>query len=272
LKQSRNQPGIFGKIVVVTTQSALHVERGGTGEPTLLLLHGMAGSAAVWGGFIDLLGQAWPGSWIAPDLPGHGRSPKLAKYTYDAMAEAVAELIPPGAQVAVLGHSLGGAVGFALAAGPFDLQVTGVVGVGIKVRWSEQELAGAAEIGQRHIPLCPTREEAVDRAVKSAGLAGLWPPDAPGVDSLLEHLHNCWRPVFDLKALGVGAPDIAGALAALAQRGVPATLAAGERDPVSPAEHLQALVADPVILPGLGHSAHVEDPAALLPLLERLRS
>jgi hypothetical protein len=29
-------------------------------------------------------------------------------------------------------------------------------------------------------------------------------------------------------------------------------------------------VPDPVVLKGLGHNAHVEDPAALLPLLDRL--
>jgi pimeloyl-ACP methyl ester carboxylesterase len=56
----------------------------------------------------------------------------------------------------------------------------------------------------------------------------------------------------------------------LAASRAPVVLAAGERDPMSPAEHLRALVADPVVLPGLGHNAHVEDPAALLPLVARL--
>ena len=61
--------------------------------------------------------------------------------------------------------------------------------------------------------------------------------------------------------------DIDGMLAAAR---VPVTLAAGEHDPMSPLEHLQPLVPDPLILKGLGHNAHVEDPAALRPLLERL--
>jgi hypothetical protein len=39
---------------------------------------------------------------------------------------------------------------------------------------------------------------------------------------------------------------------------------------MSPAEHLSALRPDPFILKGLGHSAHVEDPSAVLPLVERL--
>ncbi len=114
------------------------------------------------------------------------------------------------------------------------------------------------------------RDEAVQRAIKVAGLAGLWAPDHPGVDTLLEHIRDSWRPVFDLKALGVGAPDMRGGLATLAARGIPATLAAGELDPMSPREHLEDLVPAPVILPGLGHSAHVQDPAALLPLIDGL--
>lgn len=253
------------------SESALHVDRGGSGEPTLLLLHGMGGSAALWSGLTELLDKHWPGSWIAPDLPGHGRSPRQSEYTYASLAEAVAEVVGDR-PVAVVGHSLGGAVGLALAAGDFGVPVTGFVGVGIKVRWSEQELAGAKEIAKRIAPGCATREEAADRAVKVAGLGGLWSTDHPGVDSLLESIRETWRQSFDLKALAVGAPDMTGGLATLAERGIPATLAAGERDPMSPLDHLQALVPDPVILPGLGHSAHVEDPAALLPLIERLRA
>jgi hypothetical protein len=37
-----------------------------------------------------------------------------------------------------------------------------------------------------------------------------------------------------------------------------------------PSEHLLALQADTVTLPGLGHNAHVEEPAFLWPLLENL--
>jgi pimeloyl-ACP methyl ester carboxylesterase len=254
---------------------ALHVDRGGDGEPVLLLLHGMGGSAALWTGLTDLLDQHWPGSWIAPDLPGHGRSPLLPEYAYESIAGSVAqtvvEEIGPGRPIAVLGHSLGGAVGLALAAGDFDLAVTGVAGVGIKVRWSEQDLAGARELSTRIAPGCPTREEAAERAVKVAGLWGLWTIDHPGVDSLLDRIRDTWRQAFDLKVLAVGAPLMTHWLERLAERGIPVTLAAGERDPMSPVEHLKELVPEPVILPGLGHSAHVEDPAALLPLLERLR-
>jgi pimeloyl-ACP methyl ester carboxylesterase len=48
---------------------------------------------------------------------------------------------------------------------------------------------------------------------------------------------------------------------------VPVRLARGELDPMVSATQLAALVPDPIELAGLGHNAHVERPAALLPLL-----
>lgn len=256
----------------MTTSGELHVDRGGSGDPTLLLLHGMGGSAAVWTPLTELLNKHWSGSWIAPDLPGHGRTGPTpdGTYTYDGLAAAVAGVLEPDRPVAVLGHSLGGAIGLALAAGDHGIAVTGVVGVGIKVRWSEQELAGAQAFAARGAQVCATRDEAAERAVKAAGLAGLVELGSPTVDTLVHPVRDAWRLGFDLRALTVGAPDMARWLATLAERGVPVTLAAGERDPLSPADQLRELGTEPVILPGLGHSAHVQDPSALLPLLETL--
>lgn len=255
----------------MTTTRELHVDRGGSGEPTLLLLHGMGGSAAVWTPLIELLDKHWPGAWVAPDLPGHGRTGPTADgtYSYDGLASAVADVVGPG-PVAVLGHSLGGAIGLALAAGAYGVNVTGVVGVGIKVRWTEQELAGAQAFAMRGAQICATRDEAAERAVKAAGLAGLIALEDQIADTLVHQVRNAWRLGFDLRALTVGTPDMAAWLATLAERGVPVTLAAGERDPMSPVDHLRELGTEPVILAGLGHSAHVQDPAALLPLIERL--
>jgi pimeloyl-ACP methyl ester carboxylesterase len=76
-----------------------------------------------------------------------------------------------------------------------------------------------------------------------------------------------WRAALDPAAFGVGEPDVAGLLAAAR---CPVVLAAGEGDPMCPPEHL--LAADPggVVLPGVGHNAHVERPASIEPVLERL--
>ena len=53
----------------------LWVEQGGSGNgPTLLLMHGLSGTGGVWNGLRPLLEKYWPGSWVIPDLRGHGRS------------------------------------------------------------------------------------------------------------------------------------------------------------------------------------------------------
>lgn len=172
--------------------SDLPVERGGAGDATLLLLHGMGGSAAVWQPLIELLDERW--SWVAPDLSGHGHSASPERYSFESMARVVAGTLESGRPVAVLGHSLGGAIALALAAGSFGVPVTGVVGVGIKVRWSEQELAGAAGGAAKPPRVFATREEAPDRALKIAGLGGLL---AAVPDRLVIGTDGGWRPTFD---------------------------------------------------------------------------
>ena len=247
----------------------LFVRRGGGDGPALLLLHGLGATGDVWDGLIGLLSGHWPGSWIAPDLPGHGRSAPANgnRYSIGGLAAAVATVLEPGAPFAVIGHSLGGAVALALASGWYQAQPSAVVSIGIKARWSAEELAKAAELAARPPKTFAGREEAADRALKVAGLSGLLPPDAPFVDTAVIQTDGGWRLALDPAAFGVGAPAMEGLLAAARSTVV---LAAGEHDPMAPVEHLQALVPDPVTLKGLGHNAPVEDPAALLPLVDRL--
>jgi pimeloyl-ACP methyl ester carboxylesterase len=52
----------------------LRVQQGGSGDPVLLLLHGLGATGDVWDGWRPLLARRWPGRWLAPDLPGHGGS------------------------------------------------------------------------------------------------------------------------------------------------------------------------------------------------------
>lgn len=236
-------------------------------EPLLLLLHGLGANSKVWDGLVKLLPERWPGPWLAHDLPGHGFSGPLKRYSFGGLAAEVAEDLPRGRRVAVLGHSLGGAVGLALASGWFGVQVSAVCGLGIKVRWSAEELAKAAELATRPNRVFDTRAEAAERALRVAGLTGLVAPDAPLVDRAIREADGGWRLTLDPAAFAVGAPDMPGLLAASRAE---VLLAAGEHDPMSPGAHLARLRPDSVLLPGLGHNAHVEDPAALLPVLDRL--
>ena len=246
----------------------LFVRRGGDGDPLLLLLHGLGATGAVWDGLSALLPENWSGAWVAPDLPGHGRSAPLgSRYSFGGLAAEVARLVEPGTPFAVLGHSLGGVVALALASGWFGACPSAVGGLGIKARWTAEELSKAAEMAARPAKTFPTREEAADRALKVAGLAGLVPAEWPLAGGAVVPSENGWRLAFDQAAFAIGAPDMDGMLAAAR---APVVLAAGEHDPMSPVEHLQALVPEPLVFKGLGHNAHVEDPSALQPLLERL--
>ena len=151
----------------------LRVQHGGDGEPVLLLLHGLGASGDVWNGLHDVLSGRWPGRWVTPDLPGHGGSDPLAGYSFGRLAAAVAPAVPSGRRVVALGHSLGGAVALALASGWFGVRVSAVCGLGIKVVWTDEELARARVLSARLNPVYATRGEAADRHLRVAGLSGL---------------------------------------------------------------------------------------------------
>ncbi|GAA4455426.1 alpha/beta fold hydrolase [Phytohabitans houttuyneae] len=235
----------------------LRVRAGGGEPPTFLLLHGLGATGDVWSGLTGAIGGS---AWVAPDLPGHGGSAPLADYTFAAVADAVAGLVDPRGTV-VVGHSFGGVIGLHLAGRP---GVRAVVGLGIKVAWTADELSRAAALAAREAPVFATREEAVRRHLKVAGLDGLTDPADPALDAAVVRVDEGWRPAFDPRAFGVGEPGVAALLAAAP---VPVVLARGEHDRMVDAAQLAALVPNPVTLPGLGHNAHVESPAALLPLL-----
>jgi pimeloyl-ACP methyl ester carboxylesterase len=234
----------------------LRVRSGGQGEPVVLLLHGLGATAEVWDGLVPLL----PGAWVAPDLPGHGGSASLPEYTFAAVAEAVADLVDPAGTV-VLGHSFGGVIGLHLAGRP---GVRGVIGLGIKVAWTPDELARAAALAAREPARFATRDGAAARHLRISGLDGLVAPDAPAALAGVVEQDGEWRPALDPRAFGVGDPRVAALLAAAP---VPVVLARGEHDAMVSAEQLRALVPAPVDLPGLGHNAHVEAPAAVAALL-----
>jgi pimeloyl-ACP methyl ester carboxylesterase len=247
-------------------RESLRVQRGGHGEPVLLLVHGLGATGDVWSSLHDRLARRWPGSWVTPDLPGHGGSARPSRYSFGHLAAAVAETLPSASRVVALGHSLGGVVALTLASGWFGARISGVCGLGIKVAWTDEELARARALSARPNPAYGTRREAAERHLRLAGLTGLMTPEAVA-DAALAREPEGWTAAFDPAAFAVGTPDMAGLLAASR---APVILAVGEHDPMCRAEQLRALVPEPAILRGLGHNAHAEDPEALWPLLERL--
>lgn len=98
----------------------LNVIEAGEGDRIAVLLHGMMGSAESWHRITPLLAERGF-RVVAPDLPGHGLSPRDPDLTIESAADAVVETLaqrlkpcPPPA-VAV-GHSFGATVLAAAAA------------------------------------------------------------------------------------------------------------------------------------------------------------
>ncbi|GAA1958838.1 alpha/beta fold hydrolase [Amycolatopsis minnesotensis] len=237
----------------------LNTRTGGEGEPAVLLLHGLGATGAVWARFSELLDRRA----LAPDLPGHGPSSPLPHYSFATFTAAVARALPGKGPLVVAGHSLGGVLALELASGKYDIEVAGVLALGVKVEWSQDDLGRAATFAARQARVFEMRERAEQAYLKVSGLLGIAPADPAG----LRETEGGWRLAMDPAAFGVGAPDMPALLAAAR---CPVVLAAGETDGMSRPEHLRALDPDAVTLAGLGHNAHVEDPAAVRALLARL--
>ena len=260
-------------------REGLRTRQGGSGEPLLVLLHGLGATGDVWAGWEPLLARRWPGRWIAPDLPGHGGSPPLAAYTFDGLAAAIAGAVAGaayglgagagagagGGPVVVLGHSLGGVVALALAGDASPLPVRAVVGLGIKVAWTGEELAKAGALARKPPAWFGTRDEAAARYLRVSGLAGLLVANDPALDPGLREQDGRWRLAMDPGAFAVGAPDMAGLLA---RSRAPVVLARGEHDPMNTDGQLAGMGARTVTLPGVGHNAHVENPELSATLLD----
>lgn len=232
--------------------------------PTLLLVHGLGATGAVWDRWRPYLDEHWAGRWLAPDLPGHGAASPLPRYSFGAMASGFADLLDRDRPVVVLGHSLGGVLALALASGWFGVRVRTAIGLGIKVRWTADELAKAGALARRPVTWFDSREAAAERYLRVSGLAGLLPPDDPAVSTGIVAQDGRWRLAMDNATFGVGEPDLRGLLAAARGR---VLLARGEHDPMVTADELTRLSPSAVTLPTLGHNAHVENPLTVSGLL-----
>jgi pimeloyl-ACP methyl ester carboxylesterase len=91
---------------------------GGDGPP-VLLLHGLMGCAATWAPVARRL--AAHGRVLALDARGHGRSGARGPWTVERMAADAAAVLDATGPAVVVGHSMGGLHGLALAAARPDL-------------------------------------------------------------------------------------------------------------------------------------------------------
>lgn len=85
----------------------LHMRTWGEGGRTALLVHGLAADSGTWEDIAPRIAR-FGYRVLAPDLRGHGRSPR-GYYSPQALADDLRHTLPTGADLA-LGHSLGAAL------------------------------------------------------------------------------------------------------------------------------------------------------------------
>ena len=120
----------------------------------LLLVHAAGSNAGMWRRQLDGLGREH--SVVAPDLPGHGRSPSLDGLpSIDAYADFVASFVRTLAlrRFVLVGRSMGGAIGMALAAGRPEL-LAGLVLVCTAARFAlaPERLGAARDVARGRLP------------------------------------------------------------------------------------------------------------------------
>lgn len=243
----------------------LEADRGGDGPRLLVLLHGLGATRHVWRPL--LASGRWQGSWLAPDLRGHGASPHAISYGLGQHAADVAELVQDAGaweEVVILGHSMGGAVALALASGWFGTQPACVFGLGIKVAWSDDELGGMRKMAATPARTFETKDEAIARYLKVSGLAGLIAPESAEAAAGVTHAESGWRLAFDPATASIGPPPMRELLAAAR---APIHLARGETDALVTHDQLAAYDSDASDLRG-GHNVMVENPTAVWDWIE----
>jgi pimeloyl-ACP methyl ester carboxylesterase len=241
--------------------------RGGTGDCTVVLLHGMGATAAAWEGVRQLLDARAGVRWLTVDLSGHGESGWQDSYSIAQLAAALAPLWPEPGAVFLVGHSVGAYVALALGGSGFGSRLHGVLGIGPKVAWPPPDLAAARELATRPVRWYPSEAEAVARYRRVSGLTADIAPAPQTLARGIVRGADGWRLAQDPRTFAVAGASFGSLVANASAR---LALARGARDPMVTAEELRAHAGDAHTIAGAGHNAHVEQPAAVVALLERL--
>lgn len=237
----------------------LEADRGGQGDDVLVLLNGMGTTREVWRPFIDVLEREWSGRWIAPDLRGHGRSPRSESYALEAHAEDVGQTVvhhaPDARAVSVLGHSMGGVIALALASGCYGFTPKAALGLGIKIVWTDAETEGLAVRARAPAKTFATSAEAAAFYLKVAGLRGLVSENSAIARAGLaaDGLQLAADPATGL----IGPPPMDDLITAAR---CPVHLAAGESDPMCALADIRLHDPHAVTIAGAAHNAMIEAP------------
>lgn len=227
---------------------------------TVVLLHGIGGAA--WGPTLPALEPARVLDW---PLPGYAGTPPLPETTFPAWAAALrdrldAEAIP---RADVLGHSIGGMLAQELAL-TFPERVRSLVLYGTTPAFGGRDPAFAEGfLRERLAPLDGGRTMA---ELAAEGMPAMLGPDAPpeaapaAVAAMAAVPEDAYRAAVRCLTTFNRRDDTARIAA-------PTLLVAGERDPLAPPRTMERMRdairgSRLVVIPGAGHLAHLEHPAA----------
>jgi len=240
------------------SERGLSVSQGGSGERLVVLLHGLGAHRAVWERMLAMADKHWPGRWMAPDLRGHGRSVKSGPYGYGIHAADIADLIAnePGGNVTLVGHSFGGVIAALTGSGLFGPRVRDVTAFGVKIVWTPEETAKAREMALRPARAFATREEAIDRALKLAGLFGLADANSEMAAAGITGAGEQWQVAMDPRVYGAVGPSVEQLLRLCPDL----RLAAGANDPMVSLAQMQRVDPAARVFAGAAHNAHWEAP------------
>ena len=243
--------------------------------PVVLLIHGMAGSCDTWKQAMPDLAEHT--QCIAPDLIGHGRSAKpRGDYSLGAQATLLRDLLVAlgHERATIVGQSLGGGIAMQFAYQYPErcerLVLVSAGGLGEEVNLILRALTAPGTEYVLPVAFQPVIRSGVETVTGWCARLGLRPAPSTvemwrAYTSLIDSstrtafLHTL-RSVVDLRGQRVSAAD----RLYLAAR-VPTLIIWGDEDPIIPVSHAdtahEALPGSRlVIMPGVGHFPHCEQP------------
>ncbi|ULE32260.1 alpha/beta fold hydrolase [Mycobacterium sp. IDR2000157661] len=254
----------------------------GSGEETVLLIHGMAGSSETWRAVMPQLSRKY--RVVAPDLLGHGRSDKpRSDYSLGAFAVWLRDLLDElgVTRATIVGQSLGGGVAMQFVYQHPDycqrLVLISSGGLGPDVGWTLRLLSAPG--AEFLLPIiAPQAVLAAGNRLRNwfstAGIqsprgAEMWSAYSSLADAQTRHAFlRTLRSVVDYRGQAVSALN---RLHIAAETPIMAIW--GDQDRIIPVDH--AYVAQQFrpdsrleVLEGVGHFPHVERPTEVAELLD----
>lgn len=247
--------------------------------PVLLLLHGTGAATHSWRDVAPLLAQHF--TVVAPDLPGHGFTQTPASMGLPAMSLALGALLDAMAvrPQMVVGHSAGAAIALRLTMdGRIQPKVLASIGGALLPFPGVGALLFPAMA--RLLFVNPFMPQLFTLKARGPGEVERFLAKSTGsrIDSVgLLHYEHLFRSAGHVSAvLGMMANwDLVPVERDLPALKVPLALLHGERDKTVPASVSQSVAkkvagSEVILLPGLGHLAHEEQPGLVAEHLLRL--